>query len=449
MVARMPALALVSRLRSIVPARRPAEVSSPGEPSRARGLLRRPARRPGLLRAVIMRFATVAALALGAYLLVPLGVALVTNHLRSLDFERAVHSDGSRARIKTERAVPDGSVALIVRDEGGRIRRVVAGQAEADRFVNDRILALDEARARLKAEARRGVDRALESAFADRNESVERFADWFFSWSRSYRLLAESLVSAAARVFEPGDTEPLRVAVERDVAAYLMRHYKAQVLRPEFRDPLVAKGFEAAALGAHDGFRGTVAAQNEALQLFLARHTRHLEDLDGGLTETKLDWDAQRWKAPVHLMEGRSFDGAIGLGWAGAGGVIGAATLGPAIDAVLARAFAGVGTRVAAQVASRVALAEGGAAAGSVVPGGGTVVGAAIGVALGFGTDYVVSRIRARDERPEFVAANRMALDSTIAAWRGLLAASLDQAIDTWFDDARAALLQTRADATR
>ena len=437
---------VLSRLKS-VPARRPDEVS-PGI-LRRRGLSRRQARRQGLVRAVAMRFASVAALALGAYLLVPLGVALVTNHVRSLDFERAVHGDASRARVRAERAVPDGSVALLVRDESGRVRRVVAGQAEADRFVNDRIRALDEARDRLKAEARHGIDRALESAFADRDDVIERFADWFFSWSRSYRMLGESLFAAATRALEPGDTEPLRVAVERDVATYLMRHYKAQVLRSEFRDPLVSKGFEAAARGAHDGFRSAVAAESEALQLFLARHTRHLEDLDGDLADARLDWDAQRWKAPVHLMEGRSFDGLAGLGWAGAGGVIGAATLGPAVDAVLARAFAGVGTRLAAQVASRVALAEGGAVAGSVVPAGGTVIGAAVGVALGFGADYVVNRIRARSERPEFVAANVAALDATVAAWRDLLAKSLDQAIDAWFDDARAALIRTRMDATR
>jgi hypothetical protein len=147
-------------------------------------------------------------------------------------------------------------------------------------------------------------------------------------------------------------------------------------------------------------------------------------------------------------MEGRGFDALVGLGWAGAGGALGAATLGPVLDAALARAFAGAGSRLAAQAANRVALAQGGAAAGLAFPAGGPAVGAAIGVALGFGADYLVSSANARLERPAFVAANREALDATIGTWRDLLAKSLDGAVDAWFDDARAAVLRTK-DAAR
>ena len=402
-------------------------------------------RRGGLIRSVVMRLATIGAVSLAAYLLVPLGVALVTNHLRSLEHQRAHHPDASNARVRIQRALPDGSVALVVRDEAGRLRRVVAEQAEADRFLNAQLAALDEARARAKAEARRNVDQTLQAAFADGDEAIGRFADWFFAWSRSYRILQETVASAVTRLFEPGDTEPLHVAVERDVRDYLMRHYKAQVLKPELRDPLVGRGFDETARQAHDGFRRSMAEQSQALQLFLASHTRHLETLpDAALAEARLDWDAQRWKAPTYLMEGRGFDALVGLGWAGAGGALGAATLGPALDAALARAFAGAGARLAAQAANRMALAQGGAAAGLAFPAGGPVVGAALGVALGFGADYLVNAAKTRLERPAFVAANREALDATIAAWRDLLARSLDQAIDAWFDDARAAVLRTR-----
>ena len=57
------------------------------------------------------------------------------------------------------------------------------------------------------------------------------------------------------------------------------------------------------------------------------------------MTNVKLDWDAQKWKAPHYLMEDRAFDGVVGVGAAAAGGTVGALTLGRAINAIVSRSF--------------------------------------------------------------------------------------------------------------
>jgi hypothetical protein len=69
------------------------------------------------------------------------------------------------------------------------------------------------------------------------------------------------------------------------------------------------------------------------------------------------------------------------------------------------------------------------------------VVGAAIGVALGAGVDYLANEANEAFNRESFVAANEQALDATIATWKSGLEANLDTAIDTWFDDARASVV--------
>ena len=43
--------------------------------------------------------------------------------------------------------------------------------------------------------------------------------------------------------------------------------------------------------------------------------------------------------------------------------------------------------------------------------------------------------------RESFIQANEQALDATIATWKSGLEASLDTAIDKWFDDARASVV--------
>ena len=138
-----------------------------------------------------------------------------------------------------------------------------------------------------------------------------------------------------------------------------------------------------------------IANGDMRLQLFLAKHTSHLEEIPAAtpMTNVKLDWDAQKWKAPVYLMEDRAFDGIAGIGAAAAAGTVGALALGPALNSVLAQSFGQLSRRFATSLGTRLALAEQGAVAGTVVqPMGGQVVGAAVGVLIGIVADYLEQR---------------------------------------------------------
>ena len=159
-------------------------------------------------------------------------------------------------------------------------------------------------------------------------------------------------------------------------------------------------------------------------------------------TNVKLDWDAQKWKAPTYLMQDRAFDGIAGIGAAAAGGTVGALALGPSLNAVLAQSFGQLSRRFVTSLGTRLTLAEQGAVAGTFVqPMGGQVVGAAIGVAIGAAVDYLSNAANEAFNRDSFVAANDQALDATIAAWKSSLEANVDRAIDKWFDDARSVVL--------
>ena len=90
------------------------------------------------------------------------------------------------------------------------------------------------------------------------------------------------------------------------------------------------------------------------------------------MTNLRLDWDAQKWRAPTYLMEDRAFDGVAGVGKAAAGGTVGALVLGPVMTRVMARTFGMLSRRFAVAFSTRLALAEQGAVAGTLVqPAGG------------------------------------------------------------------------------
>ena len=87
------------------------------------------------------------------------------------------------------------------------MHKVVASKSEADKFVNDTILMLDEERARIKQAAHEDLDRSFALAFQDREQAISAYADWFFEWKRSYVVLKETVVSAITRFFEAGKYE--------------------------------------------------------------------------------------------------------------------------------------------------------------------------------------------------------------------------------------------------
>jgi hypothetical protein len=401
--------------------------------------------RPSALGMLLRPIGIAVGIVLCVYAIVSLGTTFYRSYQRHLDYTAPVHADNSVLDIFFgDKSLPPDAVDLVIKDVDGSLHKVVASKSEADKFVNDTILMLDEERARIKQAAHEDIDRTFALAFQDREAAISSYADWFFEWKRSYVVLKETISSAITRFFEAGKYESLNEAIEADVKDYFLKNYNDQVLKPELRDATITKGVEQAVRHAHDSYRRVIANGDMRLQLFLAQHTSHLEDIPSAtpMTEVKLDWDAQKWKAPVYLMEDRAFDGIAGVGAAAVGGTVGALALGPAINTVIAQSFGQLSRRVATSLGTRLAFAQQGAIAGTVVqPMGGQVVGAAIGVAIGAAVDYLSNAANEAFNRDSFVAANEEALDATIATWKSGLEANIDTAVDKWFDDARASVV--------
>ena len=401
--------------------------------------------RPSALGMLLRPIGIAIGIVLCVYAIVSLGTTFYRSYQRHLDHTAPVHADNSVLdTFFGDKSLPPDAVDLVIKDVDGSLHKVVASRSEADKFVNETILMLDEERARIKQAAHEDIDRSFALAFQDRQAAISSYADWFFEWKRSYVVLKETISSAITRFFEAGKYESLNEAIEVDVKDYFLKNYNDQVLKPELRDETITKGVEQAVRHAHDSYRRVIANGDMRLQLFLAKHTSHLEDIPSAtpMTEVKLDWDAQKWKAPVYLMEDRAFDGIAGVGAAAAGGTVGALALGPAINTVIAQSFGQLSRRVATSLGTRLAFAQQGAIAGTVVqPMGGQVVGAAIGVAIGAAVDYLSNAANEAFNRDSFVAANEEALDATIATWKSGLEANIDTAIDKWFDDARASVV--------
>src|SRR5215813_6326377 len=236
--------------------------------------------RPSALGMLLKPIGISIAVVLSTYALVSLGTTFYRSYYRHLDQTAAVHPDNSVLDIFfPDRSLPPDAVDLVIKDIDGSLHKVVASKSDADKFVNDTILMLDDERTRIKQAAHEDIDRAFALAFQDRDAAISSYADWFFEWKRSYVVLKETISSAVTRFFEAGKYESLNEAIEADVKDYFLKNYKEQVLKPELRDQTVTKGVEQAARHAHDSYRRVIANGDMRLHLFLAKHTNHLEDI--------------------------------------------------------------------------------------------------------------------------------------------------------------------------
>ncbi|MEG6510224.1 hypothetical protein V6C03_14735 [Methyloligella sp. 2.7D] len=381
------------------------------------------------------------ALLLIAYGALSVGVTFWRSYQRHMEFNTAVHGDSSVLDIFfPDPSIPADAVNLVYKDVDGTVHKLLASKSATDEFVNETLVMLDKEREAIKQAAHEDIDRSFDVAFSDREQAIDGYADWFFAWKRSYVVLMETISSAINNFFEAGQYESLDEAIEADVEEYFLENYKEQVLKPELRDGTLAQGVEQAVRHAHESYVRVIANGDMRLQLFLAQNTRQLEEIPASepVTDLKLDWDAQRWKAPTYLMQDKAFEGVVGMGAMAAGGTVGALALGPALSRTIGQSFSALSSRLAASLGSRIAFAEGGAVAGTFVqPMGGQVIGAAIGLAIGAVADYLTSEANEAINRDAFIEANNTALDATIDAWKARLKANVDAAIDKWFDDAR------------
>jgi hypothetical protein len=378
-----------------------------------------------------------------ASLLAPIGVAIAAlivgipaifavNIFTASEARRALHDSavvGADTVVKApvRRQVADGEVEFVVRQSDGALVRVIAGKDATDAFVRDTVASLEAARAAAHQRAGAALDQVFLHAFASREQDLDAYADWFFAWGQSWRLLYEATTGAVQEAFRLGFSRTqVSDASRHAVEDYLLRHYQDFVLKPGQRDPAVVDGVRQVFADANAEFLGVLGGLDDRVQRFVADHAVYTEPFDGDAVAVKVDWDAEKWRAPRHFGEDRTLEPVRTVAVAGTAAVI----LKPIVERVALPLLA----RTTAAVASSARTVASGAAVGSIEPGFGTAIGLVAGLAI----DWGINAIQGGLQRGDFIAENAAALDATIAGWKAAILPEVDRAVDVWFDDAEA-----------
>ena len=381
---------------------------------------------------------------LAIVLLATVGRSLLDSLLVRWDESAAVHRDRSQFATGVSSQVSP-NVVIVFRNEDGRRTRVLADAAEYSAFVRATFERLEAARDATSAAVEQAVAEEFMPLEAAAHERVPVYADWYFAWTTTYRLLCEAAKSTLQHALEPRVLS-LQASVAADVGAYIRRHYEEDVLEPEISDALLRQAFARAHHRAHGEYLSAIAELDHSFQRFVAEKTTHLEGDPGDIAATiVVDWDSQFRKLKLSHHE----KGGVGT-VAGATGVAALAVIGAKSSALPAAAKAAFGgaskassallarlsTRLAAPVASKaVATATSagtGVATGTAVGG---PFGGAVGALTGIGFDLAVTKTVELVERPEFEADVHRAVAATYGEWREAVERSLQHAVGIWFGD--------------
>ncbi len=377
--------------------------------------------------ATVLRWA---GMVLALWVAVFFGRNLVDTWLARMDYHRAVHPDRSVAETGIRPQVRP-RITLVYRDRDGQRVRVLADQAAFSAFVRTSMVHLEGARREIQDGASGRISVALDPTFATMHARVGDFADWYYAWSTSYKLMGKVVSAAATNAFRPS-AMGLSEAVGYELEGYLHEHYQEIVLRPEVTEPRLRQAYRSTLATLHADYLDVMAALDERFQAFVAEQTTHLnESQHGAEVRFTMDWESHRHKLSVAGHERGGLEAARGIGLAAAGAVAGkgaGAAAGKTLAGVVSR---GITTRMAAPYAGRLTTTAGGAAVGAL----GGPVGFAVGGAVGLGVDYLVNEGVELTGRDDLEMTLHQGVTVTRAELEGVMADSLTQAVQIWFDD--------------
>jgi hypothetical protein len=336
-----------------------------------------------------------------------------------------VHPDQTTVDVLSERQIESDEIALVFKNEAGKVVRVVADKDVTNSFVNSVLRYVQDRESSVNQKMQRDVDALFARAFATKNADLEAYADWHFAWLESWVILKEAIAGAIDEALSLSlSLDKVREASRHAVEGYFIRNFSERLLKPELRNPIIDQGIEQIIADAHTEMQLTIASLDHRVQQFIAENSNYTEVIDPAqAVDIKLDWDAAKWKAPVsnvdlYIQQGVQSVGTVAMSSVVLAGVI-EATILPLLSGIIGSA------------AASTELAVIGAAAGSEFPGVGTLIGAGVGLLL----DKAVNLFRESMSREDFIKDNRDAIDATVSEWKASIHPKLERVSRVWFDD--------------
>jgi len=342
-----------------------------------------------------------------------------------LDLATSVHKDKSEVLINTARTQVVPTVQIVTTTDE---KVTLVDHEKYSKFVQASIEHLLQAQKEMEVEASKLLAERLNKCFTKIHPRADHFADWYFSYSTSFKLLQEATLSLARHAAKFMEKTPINEAVSSDMDKFMTQKYERIVLRPEINNAELQTAYLECVKEIHAQYAGVVHSLEENMTNLLASQTNHLKQPQAADIRLNLDWSSQLHKikaVPANFEKNPELTLALSSG----GALIGKTLASKGASLATTKALAG---KLTAPFVSKAVAAGGGAMAGSVAGPVGTIMGATIGI----GIDYTVNAGIELIKREEFVKDVNTVVDATRKDYFHVLEQELHRATRVWIDDA-------------
>ncbi|MCK5716585.1 MAG: hypothetical protein KAH77_03780 [Thiomargarita sp.] len=343
-----------------------------------------------------------------------------------LDHNKAVHTDKSLVKTGIHSQI-NPTVSLIYTQKNGKKVRVIADAAAYSKFVNQQVRFLENSRTQVHEKTKTQLQFSLVTTFDTMQKRVNRFADWYFAYPTTYKILWEATLSSTRHAFSTEATS-LSDSVSYDVEKYLHMHYKNIVLRPEISDSKLQTAYKSSLTAAHDHYLDILSHMQSNFQVFVSQYTTHLKIPSNEKTVLKLDWESQFKKFNMADYEKGPKGALVGTSLAASGAVLGKGIAGAAAKGAVSK---GIFAKFSAPFVSKAVLAASSGAIGTL----GGPIGTVLGVVGGLSIDYAINAGVELTQRDRFITDIQEALRTTQNDWEQQMQNTLHDAINIWMDD--------------
>jgi len=342
-----------------------------------------------------------------------------------MGFSWPVHHDRSEVSIASAKPQVVPTVKIVTNTSSSA---TIIDEEKYSEFVKKSIEDLMIAQKEMEQEASRLLAERVDHCFQKIEPRSEKFADWYFSYSTSFKLIQEATMSLARHAAKVFEETPINDAVSADMDKFMTQKYERIVLRPEINNSELQSAYLACIKEIHERYLQTISSIDRNMSELVDSETTHIKQPQAADVKLSLDWSSQMHKiksVPVNFEKNPELTLALSSG----GAIVGKTLASKGASMATTKVFVG---KLSAPFVSKAIAAGGGAVAGSVAGPVGTVMGAT----LGLGIDYSVNAGIELMKREEFISDVTQVVKATKSDYYHVLEEELHRAVRVWTEDA-------------
>ena len=148
----------------------------------------------------------------------------------------------------------------------------------------------------MEADASRLLQKKIYERFDKIHPRSEQFADWYFSYATSYKLIQEATLSLAGHAAKVFQETPINEAVAADMDKFLTQKYERIVIRPEINNSELQSAYLVCIKEVHAKYLDTIASLDSNMSELVDRNTTHVRPPQQSDVQLSLDWSLQMYK---------------------------------------------------------------------------------------------------------------------------------------------------------